>query len=127
MARSIPAAAVERTHLHIAEYKRLRALTAELAEVNDQLCQALPVQGKPVKPRAVDEPFQQVIGHLGVAEPQPEGAIIIRLSGLSSYLVAIRLAHSHRSNGFQPRPDLQGFPRVAGVVASLARNSPPQS
>ena len=46
VARSIPVAAVELTRQQIAEYQRLRKLTAELVEVSDQLCQARLVQAK---------------------------------------------------------------------------------
>ena len=46
VARSIPVAEVERTRLQIAEYKRLRDLTAELVEVSDRLCQARLLQRK---------------------------------------------------------------------------------
>ena len=38
--RAVPAEAVERTRAQIAEYQRLRALTAELVEVSDGLCQS---------------------------------------------------------------------------------------
>ena len=49
VARAIPAPLVDRTHEYIAEYKRLKALTEELVEVSDQLCQARLVQFKQAK------------------------------------------------------------------------------
>ena len=46
VARSIPPALVDRTREHIAEYQRLKALTEELVEVSEELCQARLVQFK---------------------------------------------------------------------------------
>ena len=45
--RAIPAEALARTRAQLAECQRLRALTAELIEVSDRLCQAQLAAGLP--------------------------------------------------------------------------------
>ena len=49
--RAIPAGALERTREQLAECQRLRALTAELIEISDRLCQAQLADDKAVAPK----------------------------------------------------------------------------
>lgn len=49
--RAIPVKALERTREQLAECQRLRALTAELIEISDRLCQARLVDDKAAAPK----------------------------------------------------------------------------